>query len=160
DCLFYWKTAWLKPANDAKAASPRASGAGLSVEDLRRTTSREGEKPGELLYMCQTTEHYRATKPMSYRNPLPYLRDVTSGNYSFGHALGIRLLAGLRITIRRIKGYRAQIALYDFIARRLGKPDYATIVHWRGSIPLDGKTPDGGPNTLRPGDWVRVRPAE
>jgi hypothetical protein len=167
ECLFFWKGAWLEPADvegAARAVSNAhdrggANGAQVSCSEevLREKTTRLGDTPEELRYVCQATELYRATKPLKYWNPLPYLRDVTSGNFRLGHVLGVLLLGALRVTIRYVKGYRAQIALYNKIAKRLGKPDYASIAMWKGDIPVSTPTPDA-PNSFKPGDWVRVRP--
>lgn len=151
-CLFFWKDVWLRrPGEPAQAAKPT-----LTEADLEARTRRAGDGPDDMRYVCQVTQIPTATHPLRWWNVWQYVRDVLSGNFSVGHVLSVIALAVLRRTIPVVKGYRVQVGLYNWLAARTGRPDYTSVVNFRGEIPLGGPTPAGG-DTFNEGDWVRVR---
>lgn len=140
-CLIFWKEAWLRrvpglhdrvppPKRDSQAAVSRCD-----PEILVRATRVAPTNGGSPTYRCQATELLRASSPMSWWDPRPYLRDLWSRN----------------IRLRDFVRYVA-IAVYNTIMR----------MHWRGRpYPylrgrVVGKTP-GESLDLQVGELVRVR---
>ena len=134
-CLMFWKEAWLTPVPGLHArvatAAPAASArrAACDAEILQRET-RSGEG-----YRCQSTELLKASAPLPWWDPRPYVRDLWAGN------------VGLWEFIRYVA-----IAAYNTVMR----------LHWRGrpypSVrgTAKGTTPSE-PLDLREGEYVRVR---
>lgn len=79
DCLFFWKDAWLEPAE-----TPTGS---IAAEvPMRAAPVRRGE-----LYHCQSTALAGATKPLSRWDFRPLLDDVEQGALGWAGLLGFAL---------------------------------------------------------------------
>jgi hypothetical protein len=92
--------------------------------------TRDGE-----LYSCQATAMLDATSPLDWRDPRPYLRDLTSRNVTIGVFLKYMGLAAFRMLWRRLRRDRN----YPYVPGRGPDPSPA--------LPLN----------LQPGEVVRVR---
>jgi hypothetical protein len=157
-CLFFWKLDWLKHVEGKPLRRPRRGRVPMTAEKLEACKFQPDSTAEDVLYKCQVTELLRASRPWAWWNPTQYLRDITTGNNSVRHVLGVLALAVLRKTIP-IKGYKLQVRLYNYIARRTARPDYHSVIHFRGPIPNTAQTPNE-PNTFKPGDWVVVKPVK
>ncbi len=138
-CVFFWKTAWLRPAASPAVPAPAAPAPAAPdsvalqspdaawVESLRTTVA-----PGH--YFCQSTEMARATEPLSrpgiFRQCVAVVR---SGSRSPAEMAGLILAPLWRKATRR------------FPRRKLA-----------GTL---RRTPTAELN-LQPGEWVRIRSAE
>ena len=70
-CLFFWKTAWLKPVDAETSAEPADQETAAAPPDL--ATTRNGR------YYCQSTELAAAAAPLSRWNPWGYFHDLLVG---------------------------------------------------------------------------------
>ena len=97
-CLFFWKTAWLKPV----APGP---------DGLLTKSDRPGPPPRQLSttrngrYYCQSTELAAATRPLSRWNVWFHLRDLFTGEASVARAAGI-LKRIIRNRFHRLLGWK------------------------------------------------------
>jgi len=160
-CLIYWKEAWLKPVagetadSERKRQGPVSSRCDLrALEEATRVPCAAGK---EATYRCQVTEVLRATTPWAWWSPHHYLLDVCSGNWSLSHVLRVLILASLRRMIRTGVGYRALLALHEWLAPRFGMHPFGEVANQWGPIPRGAPTP-GDDVQLNAGDWVQVRP--
>jgi hypothetical protein len=154
-CLLFWKEAWLRPVTgagvkeqeDPGRRDPGASGGSAAetswvAEVLNRATRKPAENGNVEAehYSCQATELLRATKPLRWWEPGPYLRDLTSGNMKVVPM--VRFMA---------------IAAFNTVMRWLwrGKPfDVYPHPYLRGMA--GEKTPTDRLN-LQPGELVEVK---
>jgi hypothetical protein len=137
-CLFYWHTAWLKPADGTapwpappvlKPATP------CTLESLAAATQDEANEQGQERYRCQATLHHDYSRPLSWKSPRAYWQDLRSRNFSLGQLARYGLLA-----------------LYNTLARRfLGGRTRPRVLGTAG-----GRTPAAALD-LKPGDLVRVK---
>lgn len=158
-CLLFWKTAWLKrvrPDHSEATGKPSAAAPVYTEELLNLHVRRQDGDPDDIRYVCQITKLLKASRPLAWWNPIQYIRDVTSRNFSAAHVISVLALAVLRWTIPRVRGMRLQLAAYNWIARKTGRPAYDSVVNFRGTIPVDSPTP-ADHTTFEPGEWVRVR---
>jgi hypothetical protein len=91
-CLIFWKEAWLKPVSrhgDAERPSPTSGPTRADLESL--TTRPDPDSTHDRVFVCQATEVTRATTPLRWWDPRPYLRELWSGNVGLGTF--IRVLA-------------------------------------------------------------------
>jgi hypothetical protein len=109
-CLFYWKTAWLKPVNDAAPLRPAPASAvsEAAVQSLAAHASYQTR--AGIRYRCQGTEIIRATTLIARRSLGQYMRDIGSGNITllyflrhFSGQLGKAVFARLARLGRRSK---------------------------------------------------------
>ena len=159
DCVFFWKEAWLKRADDTPEA--RTSSTSVPARCTEEAVFRAARAPGQEneedpAWVCQTTALYEATEPLHWWDIRQYIRDVTSGNHSAWHMAKLLMLAGYRNLVGLGVGYRLLVALYNgFQKLRGGKP-----------YPIgDGRIPAGQPTPtevldLVPGEWVEVKSPE
>lgn len=135
-CRFYWKTAWLIPVKGPDAVSPPVA---LPTSDELAPLHAHARHQTEagLRYRCQATEIVRATQPLRGRNLGQYVKDISSGNVTFGYFL--RHLAGTW-------GRTAWARLSRF---------------WRKkhASPCSAAASDKPRLDLLPGEFVRVRAA-
>lgn len=141
DCLLYWKTAWLKPA-DGPAPQHGSMTSGSGVVDtsvIDRVTRAVGSEPGdpEVRYSCQATQLAVASSPMRRTDVRQYWRDLTSGNVSLWTMLRYMPLA-----------------LYNTVVNRLGHG--RTIPSIKG---LAGRKTPNEVLDLQPGELVEVKSA-
>jgi len=163
NCLLFWKSAWLKPAQSRSKLSElsetsRARGSGdrdpgipkiLAERTLERVVD-----AAEPIYRCQATRLLAATTPLAWWEPSQYARDWWSGNVSLGVLLRGIVLRTIALTVRVGRGYRIKVALYNAVARLTGD------IPWPyESGRLTGPTPSERLD-LEPGEWVEVKPLD
>ncbi|MFZ2006014.1 MAG: hypothetical protein WB697_16835 [Stellaceae bacterium] len=145
-CLLFWNRAWLTPVEPsagvpgtASAVPREAPPAIADAEALAHRAYRAGNDtpaPDEtVIYSCQATALLDATTPLDWRDPRPYLRDLTSRNI------------GLTAFIRYVG-----IAVFRAIARRVLRDPAFPNRPGTGPAPAPSE-----PLNLQPGDIVRVR---
>jgi hypothetical protein len=139
ECRFFWKEAWLRPA-EGSAAGPTAVSAMAALRDRAAQGARgrvEVEGKVEERHRCQATELPRATEHVPLWDARSYVREVSSGNVELGRFLKVM----------------ARVATEEPM-RKLGLIDE---IHLRGSAPKGFDTPR---SDLQPGEYVRVRSLE
>jgi hypothetical protein len=156
DCVFFWKEAWLRRADDDTPAAVDPA-AGCSEATVRQAAYRPGQaQEPDPAYSCQTTALYDATTLLPWWDVRQYVRDVASGNHSAWHMTRLLVAAGYRHLVGIGVGYRFLVGLYDRVQRlRGGRP----FPRGSGTIP-DGQPTPLGVLDLQPGEWVEVRPSE
>ena len=155
DCVFFWKEAWLRCADDlAAVAAPTST---LALNTVHWAAYAPGQQhTTDPTYVCQTTALYEATTPLHWWDMRQYVRDVTSGNHSAWHMLKLLTFAAYRKLVGVGVGYRALVGAYNALQRfRRGKP----YPLGSGSIP-DGKPTPSEVLDLKPGEWVEVKSPE
>lgn len=155
DCVFFWKEAWLKRADDASPAD--RSHAEISAADIARLARIDGpaEDP-EPRYVCQTTSLVETTTLLYWWDVRQYVRDVTSGNHSAWHMLKLLIAAAYRQLVGLGVGYRALVGIYNGFQRLVGGKPFPVI---DGAIGPKESTPTDALN-LQPGEWVEVKSRE
>jgi hypothetical protein len=160
-CPLFWKEAWLKPTGGAEIPQagqeprPAAQQAqGCTEQDVLKATrlNRTLEEPGiNTAYVCQTTELMKFTQPLSWWDPIQYVRDYTSVN--------TRLIDMLRGSIYVLLGRRGGRRFpplrkfHDMLQKVIGGP---------ASPMRNGTRPPGQPAPasrldLKPGELVRIK---
>jgi hypothetical protein len=139
ECRLFWKESWLRRVDLAEPASPgvnpeeRVALLALLAGNTKQTIS--VESLASTKYVCQNTELFRASpQRLPTWDPLPYLREYTSGNVNLGRFIKVML---------RAVGAEA--------ARKL---------HITPRVPLRGnqrKSPAEPALRLQPGELVRVK---
>lgn len=151
DCVFFWKEAWLEPADKKQPLPARATR--CSEANVIRARHAPGSDPADPVWVCQTTHVYEATDLLPWWDARQYFRDVWSRNHSAWHMLKIIALAGYRKLVGFGVGYRALVGIYDAFQRMVGGQSFPTIV---GTIPEGSPTP-AEKLDLQPGEWVQVK---
>jgi hypothetical protein len=141
-CLVYWNEAWLRKVDGhaVPASVPAVTVDDPSaVEALRELTSRSATHGDgdSLRFRCQATQAIAASAPASGKNPIPYLRECTNGNVSFGRFVKVM----------------ARAAVME-AGNRIGKVPDPPV---RGTSAKSVRTPT---LDLQPGEWVRVKGRE
>ncbi|MGH7869244.1 MAG: hypothetical protein ACREP9_16815, partial [Candidatus Dormibacteraceae bacterium] len=164
DCLLFWKDAWLKRVGEKRRK-------GRDLREIEPTTVDNSAPPGrerlyagtrhesEDRYVCQVTELLNMSRPWAWWNPVQYLEDIRSGNFSISHVYRTLILAALRQLIPRYPNHPMLVGIYDRLARRTRIRRYFSREQLSGPIQPGSPTPGGGPD-LKAGDWVRIRPAK
>jgi hypothetical protein len=152
DCVFFWKEAWLRRADDAPA---RLSGTpACSAQDVERAVFRPGQATEpDPAYSCQTTALYDATTLLPWWDVRQYVRDVTTGNHGAWHITKLLLAAGYRRLVGFGVGYRLLVGAYDRWQRATGGKSFPVGT---GTIP-DGQPTPHEALDLQPGEWVEVK---
>jgi hypothetical protein len=136
-CRLYWKEAWL--ARMAPNAPPPRQPDPDALAVLAQVAEANARQPGRPdLHRCQATEARRATTPLHVWDLRQYVREVQSGNITWGRLLRLGLFRILPWELRNL-------------ARRPA-----------GNLPRLRRppgTPPPQPLNLRPGEWVEVRSA-
>jgi hypothetical protein len=155
ECLLFWKEAWLarapgprqqenhqSPPYRTKPAGERKSGIRCDLETLERATRVPGKEgdAAEVRYSCQATDMLRATRPVAWWYPGPYLQDLASRNVRLGAMVRYMILAAYNALMRL--HWRTQRFTYPHVHGLAGEP-----------------TPTGTLN-VRPGELVQVRSKE
>ena len=141
ECRLFWKEAWLRRvgSNDrsrAPTVGDQAAADALAnvvTGNASRQTSAD-QQPMRLQYVCQATEHFRASVPLRTWDPRPYVREYTSGNVGLWRFLSVVARALVQEPLRRLR--------------------------FRGAFPLRGphtEPPLRTPLGLRLGELVRVK---
>jgi hypothetical protein len=145
ECRLLWKEAWLKRVTPDESEAPEAGTASeedsaalleRASQNTRRIGGRVGaEEPAR--YRCQATDLNRCTVRLRTLDPRPYVRELTSGNVSFGRFV--------RVTAR---------AAIDEPMRKLG---LVSEVHPAGTAKEGERFPE---LDLKVGERVRIRSPE
>ena len=141
ECRYFWKEAWLRhvaPGQaDAGPADPREVELLVArcARGLRRTIEVEGRS--EVRWRCQATDLPQATAHVKLWDPRGYLRELTSGNVSFGHFLKVTARAAVQEPMRKL--------------------GLVPEIHLAGTRTAPVIDPPLG---LQPGEWVQVRSKE
>jgi hypothetical protein len=136
ECRLYWKEAWLHRVDDS-SDTPEASADDAVKRLLQLVTSNAAQEGPDVRYTCQATQAVAASVSLDTKNPLPYMRELTSGNVSLGQFT--------RVMVRAVKSEAR---------RKMGTlPDPPL----KGTGASSPKAPTLG---LQPGDLVRIKPAE
>jgi len=155
-CLFFFKEAWLKRADDSSAAPPPASGAQCTEEDLQRGTllpETAGDKDG-VTYVCQATQVNAATTPLPWYRVSQYAEDLASGNTTIGRVINAfsfwtwHTIAGAGLGLGAPMRW-----LYDRWQKLIGGSPYP----WRpGKVPK-GKSTPALQLDIHEGEYVRTK---
>ncbi len=155
DCVFFWKEAWLKRADDVSAVSGPPSA--VSAAGVHSAAFALGqEQAPDPTYVCQTTALYEATTLLPWWDARQYVRDVTSGNHRAWHIIKLLVGAGYRRLVGIGIGYRLLVGAYNRFQRWRGGKPYPL---GSGSI-ADGKPTPAEALDLKPGEWVEVKSTE
>jgi hypothetical protein len=161
-CLFFWKTAWLRPVDEAEPGPHAGNGSApatrCTTDDVERATrARDAEDPDEIIYSCQATTLPEYTQPLPWWDLRQYITDLRTGNVDLGYVARGATYFGFRFVVRHTFWRLSQFLIrsYDrFQALRGGVP----YPRHQGRVPAGTKTPDPeSVGLLEPGDLVRVR---
>ena len=155
-CLFFFKEAWLRRADDTSNPPPPASGAGCTEQDLQAGTidsSIPADKDGPT-YVCQATQVNAATLPLPWYRASQYVEDLASGNTTVGRMINAfsfwtwHTIAGAGLGIGTPMRW-----LYDRWQQLIGGSPYP----WR-----NGRVPKGKPTPalqldIKEGEYVRTK---
>jgi hypothetical protein len=166
-CLLYWKTQWLKPADDGReeelldASRGRhgraASGGGCRESDVSANTRLADPDGGSPTYVCQATHVRHATKPLAWWDLRQYFEDYWSGNVGLG-----RLFSGLiyssyyHLSQAGVGLGPAMRWFYDSFHWLWG----GTLFPRKPGVIPEGKPTPSGTLDLQPGELVRVKSHE
>jgi hypothetical protein len=96
-CLLFWKTAWLKPANEhsmtvpltqIETSSSARTAAGCREADVWANTEKADPNGGGPIYVCQATQVPHATTYLEWWDVRQYFKDYWSGNVGLGRVIG------------------------------------------------------------------------
>jgi hypothetical protein len=152
DCMFFWKEAWLRRADDVSAApvgTPTCTQAALT-----RSAFRPGQEgTPDPAYSCQTTALFDATTLLPWWDARQYVRDVTTRNHSAWHIAKLLVAAWYRRLVGVGIGYRVLVGTYNRFQELVGGKPFPI---GSGTIP-DGKPTPHEVLDLKPGEWVEVK---
>lgn len=157
DCVFFWKEAWLRRANDQIVVPESSVRPSITEAGVNEATRKPGPKSEpDPSWVCQTTALYEATAPLYWWDVRQYIRDVTSGNHGAWYMTRLLLDASYRKLVGLGIGYRVLVGTYNWLKRLLGGNPYPIA---------SGHIPDGNPTpteilNLQPGEWVEVKSRE
>jgi hypothetical protein len=157
DCLFFWKTAWLRRADGGASAEPASQArATPRAEDVVNRGVRAAGDPQDPVWICQATALFEATEPLKWWDFRQYVRDVTTGNHSAWHMIKLLVAAGYRQLAGLGVGYRFLIALYNGFQKLRGGRPFPV-----GAGPIEKGQPTPVETLgLQPGEWVEVKAGE
>lgn len=153
DCVFFWKEAWLRRADDDHPIPVPAASAPCSEADVLHATQSKGSDSADPVWVCQTTAVFDASEPLAWWDVRQYIQDVTSGNHGVGYMAKLFALAGYRKIVSLGVGFRFVVGAYDAFQRLRGGKPYPVI---QGQIGKGKPTPSETLN-LQPGEWVVVK---
>ncbi len=117
NCLLFWKEAWLRRPGTKQAETLSAPSA-CSEADLHRLVQRQRRNlTDEPTWVCQTTQLFESTKPLSPRDFRQYLRDIRSGNVGPWKLICILSFAAFTQLLHTGVGYEWHL-LWRFPLRR------------------------------------------
>lgn len=155
DCVFYWKEAWLRRAEDVSPA-PVLTGAGLPESRLWDLVRAPGDDPADPTWVCHVTTVYEATTLLHWWDVRQYIRDVTGGNHTAWYMVKLLLAAMYRKLVSIGPGYNLKIAFYNRLMQLTGGHPYPLV---RPQVEPGQPTPTGKLD-LQPGEWVEVKSPE
>lgn len=157
DCVFFWKEAWLKRADDTSMAPAAHTARGCSEEAVRvRARAPGSEHADDPVWVCQTTALYDATTLLHWWDIRQYIWDVTSGNHTAWHMIKLLMAGSYRNFVARGPGWALKIAFYNRLMKLTGGHPFPLV---------PAKLPDGARTPteildLRPGEWVQIKSPE
>ena len=162
-CLLVWKDKWLKPAGSNQssrraeqfAAVERSPRSRINLTELTATKDPQTSEP---IYTCQVTELLRATSAWAWWNPTQYLADVRTGNFPLWHVVRTLVLAALRWCADKFPNHPVFRRVHAWTLQRCDRPAHIMRGELHGRIAEGERTPES-PDSLRVGDWVRIKPA-
>lgn len=156
DCVFFWKSEWLRADSDTESAASDTQ-TECSEEDVRARAKAPGdENADDPRWVCQTTALYDATTLLKWWDVRQYVRDVTSGNHSVWHMVKILTAAVYRSVTSLGVGYGLLVRFFNAFQKvRGGKP----YPHIAGKIAVGDPTPTEVTD-LQVGEWVEVKSGE
>lgn len=86
-CPFFWRDAWLEPADERGSTAPASDGSGDLERKAAQSVRLHGSDSNAGTYSCQGTEVVAATTPLPFWDVGQYWDDVRSGNTTFGAVL-------------------------------------------------------------------------
>lgn len=136
-CRIYWHESWLRRVepNESLRADPH-DGRDELLARVGAHTKQIGDD-GLTRYRCQITESVVASEQLRFKDPAPYLRELTTRNIPLGHYV--------RVMSRAV--------VYE-VRHKIGRLPTPVLV---GDGPV---TPPGDKLDLQPGEWVRVKSPE
>jgi hypothetical protein len=144
-CLLFWREEWLESTDGVPLREPSRSGEGAAtLETLQRDTVAGVDEDGATLYRCAATEVLQASRPLPSYEPLQYVEDVRTGNFSAAY-----VLRGLLILLFN----KFQALSRRLLPRRLRIAGGLAYPFYRGTGPAS--TPE--PLRLQAGELVEVR---
>jgi hypothetical protein len=150
ECTLFWKEAWLRrvssggePGTDALPA-PRLTEAQLNDAVYR---DRSGQEP---IYRCQATDHAIASEPIDWYSPMQYVRDVRSGNVTFGAMMKSLVWWTLRRARTSLRGYKGQVWLFNALNHMRGGMRLHDLAGDRAKTPREKLD-------LVPGELVQIK---
>ena len=156
-CLFFFKDAWLKRADDTSDNLPATVAAGCTEDDLQRGTIRQdtlADQDGPT-YVCQATQVNAATTSLPWYRASQYLEDLTSGNTTIVRMINAWVfwvwhnIAGAGFGVGAAMRF-----IYDQWQKLIGGSPYP----WRnGLVPKGSKTP-ALVLDIKEGEFVRTKP--
>jgi hypothetical protein len=161
-CLLFWKTSWVRKISERLPAtsspsihSPNPPRGVCTGATLDANTAMGIDAHGKPVYSCQATRLPNASERMPPWCLWQYVRDFRSGNVSLRRLSRVLLLSSFRWWADTGVAYRLARPIYDFVHRALtGRP--APIVE--GEV-ADGQVTPVAHLGLKPGEWVRIKPA-
>jgi hypothetical protein len=150
-CLLFFKGSWLRKVDSLAQPERGASIAEVPVVLSRAT--RLSDQAEKVRYSCQATRLYHASHPLKWWDPRQYIRDLLSGNVSFGTLLRVLVLSWFKALTRLPLGYRVWWYLYSQAHRAIVGTSPSSGI---GLIPPSQATPTGELN-LQVGETVRVK---
>lgn len=162
ECLLFWKEAWLKrivPAQEKpKGPDPRAPFASDDMAHpqtsvvsalpalLSKWTRIEanGQDASDIKYICQATEHKKASSVLAWWDVRQYLRDIRYNRVGFGAVMRAFVFWLFTKTLK-LGAYSAQTRIYNEVQRR------------RGGVPYPFKN---GTLTKTPSEQLDLQPGE
>jgi hypothetical protein len=152
DCVFFWKEAWLRRADEKDAVA--VPGKRLCTEVVVQLRSRTADStPADPTYVCQLTALYDATRLLRWWDIRQYVRDVTTGNHSAGYMIGLLTKAVYRRFVAWGRGHRVKVGIYNRFMKVVGGSPFPEV---RPQIPKGAKTPTETLD-LQVGELVEVR---
>ena len=158
-CLFIWKEAWLKRADDtAQVTKSRLTTAtGCTETDLWAAIKLPPSPDAVSLgprYVCQATQMTAATKPLPFWSIPHLIEDYTSGNQRISTILGAIFFALYYRLAESGLGFGSAMRwLYDKVQGIRGETPY---VRRMGHLPMNSQTPTMKLD-LQPGELVRIK---
>lgn len=153
DCVFFWKTEWLREDGDRSPAAAARPGPCTAETVIARAKAPGHEHSDDPVWVCQTTALHDATTLLKWWDVRQYVKDVTSCNHSAWHMAKIMMAAAYRNLVGLGIGYRYLVGAYNLFQKlRGGKPFPVAVGH----IP-EGKPTPVEKLDLKVGDWVEVK---
>lgn len=155
DCVFFWKEAWLRRAEDPAPTTVPQAVATEELVQIRVRAPGEEDSP-DPTWVCQTTALYEATTLLKWWDIRQYIRDVTTGNRTVWYMIRLLSAAMYRHFVAFGPGYSLKIRFYNWWTKLIGGKPFPLV---------DPRIPPGQPTpaenlNLQVGEWVEVKSPE